>query len=310
MSQNNRISTSRAEDLVRTKLSDLMSQRSEKNARPFHLGQVIDSADPKNANRLKVRIPLLDDVFYTDDQGNVKDSIGDDKLPYCVPANGRFIDTPENGCVVLVGLLDPEKPYTGRIWFTAMTELNVKDIFDVSRLGDELLDKDAWKNAEDSLEVKYNNTPGLRDRPTLKSKTKKTNSPTGVRGKNKNKLLFDKDKTTLIQNEGENKESKLELTENVVLMGKELEILSSQSSSKQSPVFADPLFKFMQEQLNLIKSIINILTTTVGIDSFTSAPITGTPAAATLTASYAQLLAKFNTLKQPGQGSSKYIKIN
>lgn len=306
----NRISSSRPQDLVKTKLSDLIVAAGEvANGRPFHLGQVIDSTDPKNANRLRIRIPILDDPFYFDKNGNIQESIGDSELPYCLPAQGRNLDTPENGSVVLVGLMDPLKPYNGRVWFSAVSAQVAKDLFDVDRLQEEVTNTEAWKAAEDALQVQFNNTPGLRGRATVKSKKKETNYKTGIRGKDKNKVLLEKGKTTIIQNEGAKEESKVELTENFAAKAKELSLLSSQSSSEFHPVFDTPLYQFMQSQMDLIQSILNILNSP-GITTTTGAPVTPNPSVSSLIASYNKLKTDFAKLKEAGQGASKFIKIN
>lgn len=306
----NRLSTGRPGDLVKTKMADMMLDRSGlAGSRPFHLAQVIDSNDPKKANRLRLRIPIIDDVFYLGENGKMKESEGDEKLPWAVGSNGRFIDTPENGSVVLVLLLDPEKPHTGRVWLSVLNELTTTEIFDVERLKEEMIGTDAWKNAEDNLGVKYNNSPGLRDKPTMKSKSKTTNYKVGVRGKKKNKLLFEETKTTLIQNEGQDKESKLELTENVLMMAKELSFLSSQSQQEFHPVFDTPMYNFLTLQLSLIQAIITILTTMPGL-ALGYLPVSPNPGASALNTLYQQVNQNLTNMKQPGKGASKYIKIN
>lgn len=305
--QGNRTSASRPKDFLQTQINDMLfGADSTAPGRCFHLGQVIESNDPKNANRIRVRIPLLDDPFYLDDKGQIKDSIGDDLLPWCVSSNGRFVDTPENGAVVLVGLFDPQRPYLGRIWFSALNELSTTDFFDATRLKEEQT-SEAWKNAEDLVNVQYNNTPGERGRDKIKSKAKKTNYNTGVKGKGKNKLLLEKDKSTLIQNEGTGTESLLELTDKVLLTAKKLELISSDSQRREDPVFADPLFSFMRQQLNLMSAIIVLLSTVPGIGNL-GINVVPAPNAAQLVTQYTQLQTEFAKLKT--NGKSNKIKIN
>lgn len=304
---NNRSSVSRPKDAAATSLSDLFISADESLAKPFHLAQVIDSNDPKNANRIKVRIPLLDDPFYYNDKGKLTEEGGHDKLPWCLPANSRFIDTPENGSVVLIALFNPQNPSQGRVWFSALTELNAKEIFDTDKLQEELNQK-PWQNAEDSIKVSFGNTPSLRGKKPLKSKIKKINQKTGIRGKDKNKLLFEKGKTTLIQNENTANESKLELTKNVLLMAKELELVSSNSARREKPVFADPLFIFLEAQLQFFSSIVTCLSTVPGISPFLGLPVSPSPAGTALVTMYAQLASQYATFK--ATGSSKFLKIN
>lgn len=303
---NNRTSQSRPQDAITTFIVDGMGDNSAPS-RIFHLAQVISSEDDKNGNRLKVRIPLLDDVYYYNDKGKLTEIEGHDKLPWCIPSSNRFIDTPENGSVVLVGLLNPNNPASGRVWFSALTQLNAKDIFDVSKLEEELNNK-PWQNAEDSIGVESKSTPELRERPPLKSKKKETNYKTGIRGKNKNKLLFDEEETLLIQNEGKKTEAKLKLTNNVLLMAEELEILSSQSSAKEKPVFADPLFSYLQSELQLLNAIVTLLSISPGISPFLGIPVIPSPAAASLVTMYSNLATKYAELKV--KGASKFLKIN
>ena len=85
----NRTANTNPKELLTTKILDKVRE-GYTNLPHFHFGQVIASSDPMNANRLKVRIPLIDDIFYTDDNGVVQDGIGDDDLPWSVPSNNRL----------------------------------------------------------------------------------------------------------------------------------------------------------------------------------------------------------------------------
>lgn len=307
---NNRLSAGRPKDLVKTKLLDQITDRGSQNdPRIFHLAQVIESNDPKKANRLRVRIPIIDDVFYLDANGKLQESTGDDKLPWCMSSSGRFIETPENGSVVLVALLDPQKPHTGRLWISVLNEVTALDIFDPTRLQEELVSTNAWRNAENNLGVQNNNTPGLRDRPTIKSKSKKTNYKTGIRGKNKNKLLLDEKETILVQNEKTRNESKLVLTENALLMAGELSILSSKSSQKFHPVFDRPMWQFLTLQMSLLQGIVTILTTMPGL-CLGVLPVAPNPASSSLTALLAQVNQNLTQMQLPGKGASQFLTIN
>lgn len=310
MSKQGRISTSRPEDLVKTKITDMVVGTNNGKQRTFYFGQVVDSIDPKNANRMRVRIPLLDDPFYFDDKGQLTETGGHDKLPFCISAHGRYVEMPENGTVVLIGLMDPSNPFLGRVWFTAVEDLSDTDLFDSSRLIAESDPAVAWPNAEAATNVSYNNTPGVRGRAVIQSKEKHTNSKVGIRGKNKNKVLLDLDKTTIIQNEGESTESSIEVAENLkVHASDEIEILSDKNSNKYAPMFGDPNYDFQQSLLNLVNQIVTLLNTSPGIGNYGS-PVSPSPAAAAIQAAYKKLNADFKKLKKKGQGQSDKISIN
>lgn len=304
----NRIAASRKTDFPKTRLTDYILGGEEIPAgRVLHFGQVISSNDPQNANRLRVRIPLLDDPFYVDDSGNIVEGIGDDSLPFCLSSNNRVIDTPENGSVVVVALFDPLSPYLGRVWLCAVPELNSTDIFDSTRLKGEL-ELQKWQNAENSVGVRFNNSPELRGRQAIRSKQRQVNYKTGLRGKDKNKLLFDQGITTLVQNENLNTLSKLELTQDVLLTAKNLELVSTNSSTRHDPVFADPLFKYLDSVNSLLQNIISVMTTVPS--TFAGIPNTPSPQALQLPAKITQLKGKLTKLKQPGNGKSRFISIN
>jgi len=183
----NRTANTNPKDLLTTKLLDKIRE-GYSNLPTFHFGQVIMSSDPQNANRLKVRVPLIDDIFYYDTNGVLQDGIGDDELPWCISSNNRFINTPENGSVVLVGFFLTDTPYNGRFWISAIEELSGTDLFDSKSLVEETTSK-AWQNAEDNIEIEFNSSPELRGRKAIKSKSKTTHYPVGIRGKDNNKLL-------------------------------------------------------------------------------------------------------------------------
>jgi hypothetical protein len=309
-----RFQASRPLDNIKAKIVDLtIGHREGGSVRTFYLAQVIDSNDPKNANRIKVRIPLLDDPFYLKDNGDLSEDSGHDLLPYCIPAHGRMIDTPENGSVVLIALLDPQQPHFGRAWFSAVPELSSKDIFDVSRSSEEST-TGVWDNAQASLNTRYNNSPDQPGRPIFKSKDKTKKDKVGLRGKGKNKLLFEEEKTTIIQNEKVNKkESKIELTEDMKLTSQKFEILSSNSNQKLHPMFGDPNYTFQQSLLNVMNQIVTLLSTSPGLYVLlppTPIPVLPSPVAASIVASFQKLNVDFQKLKLEGQGQSKNLLIN
>jgi hypothetical protein len=306
----NRITGSRPKDIIKTVITDLATGvNKNKTNRTFFLGQVINSSDPENANRIRVRIPTLDDLFFITDQGNLDTTAGNDLLPWCIPSQTRLIDTPENGSVVLIGLFNPEEPYHGRIWFNSLNELSATALFDPSRLTEEITNG-AWDNAEKNINVNYGNTPGLRNHNALTSETKVTNFPVGLRGKSNNELLLEENKTSLVQNKNAANQSIIELTNDLMASAEELEILTTKSNMRHNPVFAKPLFAFMGKQMNLLQKIVTLLNSVPGISPFMGLPVAPSPAAPDIQASFAQLQLDFTQLKQPGQGSSEHLTIN
>jgi len=301
-----RLANNDAANKLRTYLADSMSAGVEAGNFPFFLGQVMNSNDPQNANRLQIRIPLIDDVFYLNEEGiKIDDSSLDSELPWCMPSNNHFINTPENNSIVLVALFNKKTPYNGRVWFTAFEELSNKSIFDVIKLAKESFD---WDNAESVIETAYDSSPGLRNREVWKNRNFSINYPVGIKGKDKNKLLLDKGKTTLIQNEGTNQESKLELTENVNIKGKNINLLSTQSNESFSPVFAEPLYEHLENLENLIEQIIKALVISPGNANGT--PVIANPSFSINLTRLQQLKVKLQQLKSPGQGKSGFMKIN
>lgn len=310
MAKTSRTQASRPLDTIKDKVSSLVvGHKEELTVKTFYLAQVIDSDDPKNANRIKVRIPTLDDPFYLDDKGQLTEEDGHDKLPYCIPAHGRLVDTPENGSVVLIALLDPQQPFMGRIWLSTVEELSSIDIFDPSRLTSEM--ENAWANAEKSFNVKTNNTPGINSRPLLKNKERKVKDKVGIRGKGKNKLLLEKDKITLIQNEGVNKkETKIEMSEDMKITSQLLEILSSNSNKKLHPMFGEPNYKWQDSLMNLLNQIVTLLNTSPGTTTYPGSPVSPASTAGSIQTAYQKLKVDFTKLKQKGEGSSKNLTIN
>src|SRR5437764_451303 len=102
-----RIAQANLPDYLKSKLLDAAIDKREDYSRIFYHGIVINNNDPLNANRVKVRIPLIDDTIYVN---KTKDE-GDLLLPWCIPANRNFVQTPENNSIVIVAIMDPKVPY-------------------------------------------------------------------------------------------------------------------------------------------------------------------------------------------------------
>lgn len=307
MSQTNRLVTANVKDVIQTRLNVLIKGGKVDLTKVFYIGEVISSdEDSSNVNRIKVRIPLLDDVFYLNDKNKLVDSIGDNDLPWCLPTSTRSVNTPENGSVVLVALLNPKLPFSGRFYFDAFPGIDVKDLFDSSRLVEEN-DKSVWEEIEKSLGVLHNNTPGSDDRPKFKPKRKKTNYKVGVRGKGKNSLEFEKETTTLVQNKGTQQETILELTNKVLLAGEELEIVNRKIPRRERPVFSDPLFNYLTATKTLLTAIATLLSTVPSL-SILGIPNVASPGAAAIVSLDTTTTQLLNTTKQTA--TSKNIKIN
>jgi len=291
---------------LRSFLVDGMASGTDNSSFPFFLGQVMNSIDPENVNRIQVRIPIIDDIFYINDDGvKVDDESYDSELPWCMPSDNHFINTPENNSVVLVALFNRNTPYNGRVWITAFEELSNKNLFDVSKLKKESFD---WENAENTIETAFDNSPGLRGREAWKQRSYDINYKVGIKGKDKNKLLLDQGKSILIQNEGTSDESKIELTSDMNMKAKNFTLLSSQSNEKFEPPFAKPLYDHLEEIEDLIEQILRTLIISPGMAG--QVPVVANPTFNTNLTSLMQLKVKLAQLKQPGKGKSAFIKIN
>jgi len=222
---------------------------------------------------------------------------------------GRFVDTPDLNSVVILGIWNPKQP-TVRFYFGTIVNLVSRhDIFEKENIEEDYVG-DIWKNVINSTDKSFGHFPGEKGRPLIPSKGKKINFRMGIRGKGKNFLLFEEKKTTLVQNSKENNESKLVLDDKASLTAQNIDILSTNNKGvTQRPVFANPLFSFMQQQLTLTALIVTVLTTIPSM-MYGVIPNTPNPAAMPLAGQMSQLLAKFTQLRVPGNGSSKYININ
>ena len=222
-------------DKVKKSIADNLLKTSEKMNHIFEWGVVV-AYDEENANRIKVRIPILDDHFFK--SKNVEDDIK--KLPWCVPSNKRIIETPEVGSVVLVGLFSIQDVFNGRIWFDVIdyVDSNVKDD-DVKRLDINPIGKKGWEEMEKVVKRKYNVAPGVRNGEEYKTKNQKAVKKVILKGKSKNALILDEKSTKIIQNKGDKEESFIDVTENVEVSSSDhIKILSKKSTRKEKPIFA------------------------------------------------------------------------
>lgn len=312
---NSRLHQANVKDWTQSRLSDAILQDNLPTGQVFYLGQVIESKDPKKANRLRVRIPLVDDIFYHDQNSNYDPTLGNDKLPWCIPANSRFIDTPENGAIVLVGLANPDYPYLTRIWFTAVPGLSNLDMFANTNLTTEKVQQQ-WSNAEQVTEVRSDSSPTGENRRKIVDTASTPNYDIGIRGKDKNKLLFQKAKSLLVQNENQPNQSYLELSDKALLTAKRIDVLSSNTPNRyEAPVFAKPLFQYETQLTGVLTALLTILTTIPALSPGPLALIPGfpllpNPAMAPILTSMQGVVQQLIALQQPGVGSSQYIRIN
>jgi len=300
-----RIRTSNIDDFIKSRILDYAVDRKENNSRVFYYGQVINNTDPKNANRIQVRIPQLDDTFYL----NRTKAAGDKVLPWCSPISRNLLAIPENNSIVAVALLDPSTPYWGRIFLDSFTDLNDKDIFDSSRLNPETATYNNWDNVENIHNIIMKNRP-KNDNDYNSSNN--VDYSLGIKGKGNNKVLLGSDNVYIVQNEGvSGKQSMLTFTNNVNLTAANtLELLSSQGNSTHyHPVFDKPLFDYISKMNSLIKSIITLLN---GVPALMSngSPCVPSPDAVSLIPSLTDMYAAFNSLKIAGNGASAKISIN
>jgi len=298
MSNKTKIGAANIKDNFNAKLLSFLANNKNEYTRIFYFGQVMVNKDDKNANRVKVRIPLIDDILYKD----VTKEVGDSSLPWCIPFNGRFVSTPENNSIVAVILSDPKTPFFGRIYIDAITELTATDLFE--RLTPEEQALSNWLNVQDALDINIG-TP--IDNIDAKANI---NYKVGIRGKGKNKLVFDKDETLLTQNhKDKNKESFLKLAENSQLeTADKIDIISKKGKNKKyHPVFDTTLFEYLEKQNRMIQKIVMLLNTIPAI-SPQGGPCTAGPQASQLISEFVSLKAELKKLKQIGY--SEKITIN
>lgn len=288
------------EDSLRAKLLNNTIYHESIHSRVFHFGQVIKNTDPQNINRVQVRIPIIDDVFYV---SKTKEQ-GDAALPFCFPISHRFIDIPEVNSIVIVSVLDPKTPYYGRVFFDTITELSTADIF--NRTTPEANSLSTWDNVEKGYNIKLNSKP---TNPSSFDAKANVDYRTGIRGKGKNKFELQQTSSIWTQNEGDsNNYSFIQLTNNIDIKGaNNLNITSVQGkSTNYHPVFHSPLYDYLKSNIQMIQKIVLLLNTVPAISPV--GPCTAGPSATTLTTQLESLVQDFQKLKS--QGNSEKIFIN
>lgn len=301
----NKLKVVNVPDKVRKTILDQVNKIDDKQNHIFHWGIVV-GLDSKNANRIKVRVPIIDDLFFSgkNTEENIK------KLPWCVPINKRIIETPEIGSTVLVGLFSLQDVHEIRIWFDVVdyVDENIPDD-DVKRLDVNPINKSGWEEMEKVTQKKYNVAPGVRNQDQYPTSSKRAPKRVMYKGKSKNVLIFDEKETKLIQNKGENNESSFTLSENVDIESSDhIKILSRKSSKKEKPIFADPFIKLFQKQQEFNQTVLQVLSAGAGNTTVQGAPITPSPQVPTISQKLVSLSTEFEKFKQ--EGISKNIDIN
>lgn len=301
MAYTNRITGSNTEEVIKSKQVNAIIPNESLNTRTLYFGQVISNEDPQNLNRVKVRIPFVDDVYYV---GKTSKEEGDDLLPWCIPSSNRFLDTPEVNSIVMVAVFDPKVPHFGRMFFDSFSNFAATDYFDSLKPEDKLLSN--FSLIEDIFSIQLNSKPkkfGEYNSP------EKINYKTGIRGKGKNRVLLDKESVEIIQNfDDEDKVSSIKLDTNVDVHSSDIINIKSKKGRKKTynPVFDDPLFDYLSDMNNAIKKIIMVLTSVPAISP--SGPCRMGPSANQLINELSNLSQKFQKFKK--EGSSEKININ
>ena len=299
-----RIRTSNLEDYISGKIINQTTQQNENSTRIFYIGIVINNIDPLNANRIQVRIPSLDDIFYI----NKSNEEGNKILPWCIPINRNFISTPENNSIVTISIFDPKTPYFGRKYYDDMTSLSYDNIFDSKNLNPETNTYNNWDNVELMHNFTLNSKPKINNEYNSKNNI---NYTVGFKGKGNNKIFSDKDSIQLHQNENTDKHSYIKLTDNIdIHAAKNINLISDAGNSNYyHPVFDSPLYDYLNEMNSMIKSIVTVLNSVPSLAA-SGTPNAPSPNAVQLINTLTQMYLKFNQLKIEGTGASKEIIIN
>lgn len=300
MAYTNRITGSNTEELIKSKQVNAIIPNESLNTRVLYFAQVIENEDPQNLNRIKCRIPHVDDDFYV---GKKKDE-GDAALPWCIPTSNRFLDVPEVNSIVMVAVFDTKVPHFGRMYFDSFSDLTATEYFERLSPEDKLLSN--FDLIEDIFKIQLNSKPKTSGEYNAKAKI---NYKTGIRGKGKNKVLLDEKTVEIVQNfDEEDKLTSIKLTEDVDIHSSDIINIKSKKgrSTTYNPVFDDPLFSYLSDVNNTIKKIIMVLTSVPAISP--AGPCTMGPSAGQLINELTTLAQKFQNFKKTG--SSEKININ
>lgn len=288
----NRISNSDFEENLRAKVVNTTIVDENTHSRIFYFAQVVSNKDPKNINRIKVRIPVIDQIHY----GGTKEE-GDAKLSWCLPVSNRFLNIPEVNSIIVVAILDPKIPHFGRLYFDNVTGFSTEDIFK------NLTPQSTLSNfniIEDALNIK------ISGKPKEKEFNGKENIeyPVGLRGKGKNKFVLDKESSLWEQNK-----SFIKLTNDLMELQSDnnINIFSSKGEeTKYNPLFHSPVYTYLSDVNKMIQKIVVLLNGVPALSK--SGPCLPSPSAPQLISSLKLLSTKLAQLRKDGH--SKKIKIN
>lgn len=295
-----RIAQSNPEDALQGRLVNQLYTQNSEYTRVFYFGQVINNNDPKNLGRIQVRIPIIDEIYYINQNKND----GDRTLPWCLPMSSRFAEAPEQNSIVIVALFDPKVPFFGRLFFDSITEISATELFE--RLTPEEKTLSNWLNAENSLDI---NNPKPKKLNEYEVKNKVIHK-VGIRGKGNNKLELNEKDTILSQNyKDTEKESFLKLAEtDSTLEGADNVHLLSKKGEKTeyNIVFDIKLFEYLDKINKMINKVVLLLNTTPAKSP--TGPCLPGPNAKDLISEFKSLKAELKKFKN--NGSSKKLWIN
>jgi hypothetical protein len=294
----NRITGSNYEDSLKSKLVNQTVYHESFHSRIFHFGQVINNVDPQNLSRIKIRIPIIDDVFYVN---NSKED-GDIALPWSLPISHRFIDIPEVNSIIIVSILDPNTPYYGRVYFDCVTELSTDDIFSRTTPEDNSLSD--WTNVEKAFKISLNSKP-LNE--NAYNATANIDYRVGIRGKGNNKFELLQTSSTWSQNEGTDSLSYITLTNNIdIQAANNINILSTAGyQTHYNPVFHTPLYNYLRSNFQMLQKIVILLTTYPALSP--DGPCMPAPNASQLINALSSLATDYETLKKTGNSTQIFI---
>lgn len=300
-----RVQASNVEDFIKSRILDSAIDKREQSTRIFYYGHVINNNDPKNSNRIQIRIPFLDDNIYN---GRTKEE-GDKLLPWCSPFSRNFISTPENNTIVIIALMDPKVPQWGRIYLDNITDMSATDIFSSERLTPENKTYNNWENIELHHNVFLKSKPLQPKEYNVRENIKYS---IGIKGKGKNKIVFNENSTDIFQNEKQgNKESLLQFTQNIKMeAGDEMFLLSKQGGNHYHPVFDKPLYDYLASMNDMLRQIVTVQNSFPSYCNINLLPNLPSKEAKQLVGKLSSMYSKFAKLKNPGVGASKKITIN
>ena len=296
----NRITGSNSEESIKKNMVSSTMDNKSLNSRVFYFAQVISNKDSDNLNRIKVRIPVIDDDYYV---GKSKEE-GDENLPWCIPNSNRFLNVPEVNSILMVAVFDTKVPHFGRMYFDSFSDFTSSEYFDKLTPEEKLLSN--WALIEDVFGINIKGKPKTEGEYNGKDNI---NYKVGIRGKGKNRILLDKESIEIIQNKEDNKkESKIVISENIEIDSSDIINIISKKGKKKKyhPVFDEPCFDYEQSILKMFQKIILLLSTTPAISP--AGPCTSSPMISQVTQEYSSLVQAYQKFKK--DGSSGEISIN